>query len=67
MPLIKHQNPKNYIDKNGNMYGDIDLRMTQPRVIYAESAYYNKYRGGAPSAQDILDQLNKNRKGRNGN
>lgn len=67
MPLIKHYNPKAYIDENGNMYGDVDLRIHQPQPVNpVGSAYWNKYRGNNSAVGDILAQLNRNRKGRNG-
>lgn len=65
MPLIKHFNPKNYIDENGNMFGDIDPRDTievRANSGFAESAYFNKYRGGAPSMNEIIEALNRNGK-----
>lgn len=65
MPLIKHDNSKSYII-NGQRVVDLPANAEQKPFYPVGSAYWNKYRGNNSAVGDIFDQLNRNRKRRNG-
>lgn len=66
MPLIKHYNPKSYIINGVRVIDAPNTVIAQP-IIHVGSSYWNRYRGNNNSNGAIFEQLNNNRKRRNGN
>ena len=65
MPLIKHDNSKSYI-VNGQRVVDLPANTEQRPFYPVYSSYWNRYKGNNSSNGDILEQLFRDVKRRNG-